>query len=107
MSEFVQPKPFSNFEEKRTMAEYFLSIEEANQQYIRFRADFNGVPANALIHLPRWRPGRYELGNFAKNVRNFRVFDSNGKVCPIQKAGSSSWQVVNEAGTNLRVEYGY
>jgi predicted metalloprotease with PDZ domain len=89
------------------MAEYFLSIEEANQQYIRFRVEVQEAPANVLIHLPRWRPGRYELGNFAKNVRNFRVFDSNGKLCTIRKAGSSSWQVANEAGTTLRIEYGY
>jgi len=88
------------------MANYFLSIEEANQQYIQFRVNFNNVPENAVIHLPRWRPGRNELGNFAKNVRNFRVFDANGKLCPIHKIGSSSWQVTNVSGT-LRVEYGY
>jgi len=89
------------------MASYFLSIENVNQQYIQFRVDFTNVSENALIHLPRWRPGRYELGNFAKNVRNFRVFDTNGKLCPIQKIETATWQVSNEAGANLRVEYSY
>lgn len=89
------------------MTQYSFSIAEANQQYIRFRVDFEAAPENALIHLPRWRPGRYELGNFAKNVRNFRVFDENGKLCPIAKEGSSSWRVVNNPGAHLRVEYGY
>lgn len=88
------------------MAHYSLSIEQANQQYIQFRVDCTEAPENTIIHLPRWRPGRYELGNFAKNVRNFRVFDANGKPCAIHKIDSSSWQVTNTAG-NLRIEYGY
>lgn len=89
------------------MTQYVLSIAEANQQYIRFKVQFDNVPENALIHLPRWRPGRYELGNFAKNVRNFRVFDANGKTCAVTKEGSSSWRVSNPEGATLRVEYGY
>jgi len=89
------------------MAKYSLSIDQANQQYVRFRVDFSSVPENAVIHLPKWRPGRYELGNFAKNVRNFRVYGSEGRNCTIEKTGSSSWKVINAAGEDLRVEYGY
>jgi len=89
------------------MAKYSLSIDQANQQYIRFRVDFTAVTENAVIHLPRWRPGRYELGNFAKNVKGFRVFNAEGKNCQIEKIGSSSWKVSNTEGEDLRVEYGY
>jgi len=89
------------------MAYYSLSIEQASQQYIRFRVDFSAVAEQAVIHLPRWRPGRYELGNFAKNIKNFRVFDAAGKVCAVQKIGTSSWKVDSKAGEDLRVEYGY
>ena len=89
------------------MASYFLSIENVNQQYIQFRVDFKNAPQHALIHLPRWRPGRYELGNFAKNVRNFRVFDGDGNPCLTQKTDSATWKVLNEKETDLRVEYSY
>lgn len=89
------------------MTRYTLSIHEANQQYIQFRIDFGQASENALIHLPRWRPGRYELGNFAKNVRHFRVFDDNGKQCAVQKINTSSWRVNNSSAGALRVEYGY
>lgn len=89
------------------MATYFLSTEQSNQQYIQFRIEFSDAPQNALIHLPRWRPGRYELGNFAKNVRNFKVFTASGKKCAFRKINTSSWQVENPEGETLRVEYGY
>lgn len=89
------------------MAIYSLSIGQANQQYIQFRADFTDTPQNALIRLPRWRPGRYELGNFARNVKGFKVFDAAGKALAIRKEGSSAWRVDNPAGAALRVEYAY
>ncbi|MBI3240637.1 MAG: M61 family peptidase, partial [Flavobacteriia bacterium] len=89
------------------MTQYFLSTEQSNQQYVQFRVQFSNVTENATIVLPRWRPGRYELGNFAKNVRNFRVFDGHGKPCVVQKTDTSTWQVFNENGADLRVEYGY
>lgn len=89
------------------MTQYFLSSAQANQQYVQFRVHFTNVPENVVISLPRWRPGRYELGNFAKNVRNFRVFTSEGKACTIQKTDSSNWKVEVAEGTDIRVEYGY
>lgn len=89
------------------MVTYSLRADQANQQYIRFEVHFQDVPENALIFLPRWRPGRYELGNFAKNIRGFRVFGDNGKAIAFGKEGSSSWRLENQAGTNIRIEYSY
>lgn len=89
------------------MTQYFLSSSQANQQYLQFKVIFTNVPENVVISLPRWRPGRYELGNFAKNVRNFRVFTSDGKPCQVQKTDSSNWKVNVKEGADIRVEYGY
>jgi predicted metalloprotease with PDZ domain len=38
------------------------------------------------LQLPAWRPGRYELGNFAKNVKRVDVFDENDKPLVYQKS---------------------
>lgn len=89
------------------MAVYSLSIEQANQQYIQFKVTFENLPEQAIIYLPKWRPGRYELGNFAKNVRNFRVFDATGKPIRFRKSDTSSWILENEANAAVRIEYGY
>ena len=89
------------------MAQYSISIDNAHQQYIQFKIVFSNVNENTIVFLPKWRPGRYELGNFAKNVRHFRVFDANGKAVSFQKVDSSSWQLVNPANAEIRVEYSY
>ena len=31
-----------------------------------------------VFQLAAWRPGRYELGNFSQNIRNWCAFDENG-----------------------------
>jgi predicted metalloprotease with PDZ domain len=93
--------------QKALMAIYSLSIDPANQQYIHFNVQFDQLPANAKIYLPKWRPGRYELGNFAKNLKNFRVFTSDGKRVPFQKCDASSWQLENEEHAVIRIEYSY
>lgn len=88
------------------MTNYSISVENPNQQYIQFKVEFEALQNDSIIHLPRWRPGRYELGNFAKNVRNFRVFDEKGKPVKSQKINSSSWQIKNTS-SKIRVEYSY
>ncbi|MDR0803047.1 PDZ domain-containing protein [Fluviicola sp.] len=89
------------------MVKYHLAIEQANQQYIQFKVIFENVSPGAIIHLPKWRPGRYELGNFAKNVRGFKVFDMNGKVVDFHKTDLSSWKIEVKETSTIRVEYSY
>lgn len=89
------------------MAKYFLSIDQANQQYIQFKVVFEQVAPQAIIHLPLWRPGRYEMGNFAKNVKGFRVFTTDGKAVAFQKVALSSWQIQTDVVSEIRVEYSY
>lgn len=89
------------------MTTYFLSIDNANQQYIHFKVVFQEAKQGDVIYLPKWRPGRYELGNFAKNVRNFKLFDALGKAVHCEKIDSSSWEIKSDFQGDLRVEYGY
>lgn len=89
------------------MVQYHLAIEQANQQYIQFKVIFENVEPNVIIHLPKWRPGRYELGNFAKNVRGFKVFNLDGKAVAFQKVALSSWEIQVKEPTTIRVEYSY
>ena len=76
------------------MIKYSLSQENPQRQYIQFQAEFphDGTEQFA-VQLPSWRPGRYELGNFAKNIRNFKVTDEKGKPIPFSKNTKDSWKV--------------
>lgn len=89
------------------MTKYILSSDNSNQQYIHFKVVFEQIQKDELIYLPKWRPGRYELGNFAKNVRNFKVYDAKGKPVKVEKIDTSSWRLLDTIDGEIRVEYGY
>lgn len=58
------------------------------------------------IALPVWRPGRYELGYFAKNIRGFRVVDQDGRALDVSKVSHSRWKV-NAAPKSIIITYEY
>lgn len=89
------------------MVTYSFSCENASQQYISIKATFSVKSNSTIVHLPSWRPGRYELGNFAKNVKGFRVFDQNNKSLSFQKLTKDSWEISTEGIGEIRVEYTY
>ncbi|MFC5410647.1 M61 family metallopeptidase [Larkinella bovis] len=59
------------------------------------------------LQLPAWRPGRYELQNFAKNIQRFEIFDPTGKPLPFQKITKDRWRVQTEGVSALVARYTY
>ncbi len=59
------------------------------------------------IQLPTWRPGRYELGNFAKNIIKFEVFSSAGEALPFKKLNSHLWEISLLGNSSIEVRYAY
>lgn len=60
-----------------------------------------------LLQLPAWRPGRYELGNFAKNVRDFKAFSTNGAELSCNKVSKDSWKVECKNEDLVNIQYLY
>lgn len=50
------------------------------------------------VQLPSWRPGRYEIGNFAKQINKVQVLTKNGKKCQFNKVSKDKW-LIKTAGT--------
>ncbi|GAB3324101.1 PDZ domain-containing protein [Larkinella ripae] len=59
------------------------------------------------LQLPAWRPGRYELQNFAKNIQRFEIFDSAGKPLAFRKITKDRWRVQTEGVSELVARYTY
>ena len=59
------------------------------------------------IQLPAWRPGRYELANFAKNIQKFDVFDSNGNSLNFKKISKDKWRIETKNISEITVKYNY
>lgn len=56
---------------------------------------------------PAWRPGRYEQGHFAKNLRGLRAFDTHGNELPIHKVAKDHWRIELAPAGDVRLEYEY
>jgi predicted metalloprotease with PDZ domain len=86
---------------------YKIISDHASSKLLQVTVSFPTNESETLIHLPAWRPGRYELGNFAKNVKNFSVFDDAKKKCVFFKTNKDTWLVKTEHTKSITVQYNY
>ena len=87
---------------------YTFSAERPNSRYIDIEfTTSNPDGGEVLLQLPSWRPGRYELGNFARNIQRFHVFDAAGESLPFKKLTKDSWLVHANGAESLTVRYNY
>jgi predicted metalloprotease with PDZ domain len=90
------------------MIQYSVNTQNPHRHFIAFRAEF---PVNnrdrVHLQLPSWRPGRYELGNFAKNIRSWRVTNEDGSDLPFCKTTKDAWLVETEGADRVVLSYEY
>lgn len=87
---------------------YTYRYEEPHNQYLLVEATTETRGAARLtFHLPAWRPGRYEMGNFARNLRNLEVRDEKGKILKVHKTALHAWEVDTDGSSAVRVSYRY
>ncbi|AMM52737.1 peptidase M61 [Rufibacter sp. DG15C] len=63
--------------------------------------------ATLFLQLPAWRPGRYELQNFAQKLQAFEVLSSDGTPIPFKKVTKDKWEVTTHGHTELEVRYNF
>ncbi|MBD2768712.1 M61 family metallopeptidase [Hymenobacter sp. BT664] len=93
------------------MIHYRVSFENPLTFYLRIELTLD-VAAEATaplgLQLPAWRPGRYELQNFAQKVQKVEVFDATNKQpLPYRKRTKDRWEVAAAAGRTVRVSYNF
>jgi predicted metalloprotease with PDZ domain len=89
------------------MIPYYFSIDRPQLQYVHIRVEFDTPNDKLVFRLPSWRPGRYELGNFAKNIKGLKVFSLDNQRLEIHKLTKDSWQINTASTTKVRIEYDY
>jgi predicted metalloprotease with PDZ domain len=90
------------------MLQYIFSFNHAHRHFldIEFHVD-NHRSSNLVLQLPSWRPGRYELGDFAKNIQYFKVHDMQGNPLAHKKISKDTWLVSTLEVSKLVVSYNY
>ena len=86
---------------------YTVSIASPQQQYIQLKAELKATTTSTELKFPAWRPGRYQIANFAKNVNHFQVFAHDGKALPFYKTDKNTWCVENGENATFYVQYSY
>lgn len=87
---------------------YIIRSPYPSSRYLSVTALFRKQTTGRIeFRQPAWRPGRYEPGNFAKNLRGLRAFDTHGNELPIHKVAKDHWLIELAPAGDVRLEYEY
>jgi len=90
------------------MIQYSITLNQPEKHYIDISAKIDTRGVDQLkIQLPAWRPGRYELANFAQNVRKWMVFDEKGSRLKSNKIKKDCWIIESAGCKEVTIKYDY
>ena len=90
------------------MINYRVSYQFPHRHFIDFEMRTGPCSDQSLlVQLPSWRPGRYELGDFAKNIRAFVVTDEQGRELKFKKRTKDLWEVLGCQGKSVHISYSF
>ena len=79
---------------------YRLFFEDPLLHLIRVEVELFPTSSGVFeLFLPKWRPGRYELGSFAENITDVHASTVSGEPLSVFKSAFNSWSV-NVSGTD-------
>lgn len=85
---------------------YVLAYNKLELPWLEVEFKVSEVSSDLDLFFPLWRPGRYEEGNFMKNVRGMRFLIDGVKFVP-QRVGLNHWRIEGCEGKTLQVKYQY
>jgi len=84
---------------------YQISFSNAVHHEAKIKVTFPEIKTQKLsVRMSRTSPGRYALHEFAKNVYDFKAFNSAGAALEVDREDPYSWTVKNTDGT-ITIEY--
>ena len=90
------------------MHSYFISSPNPSRGLLEIEFKIDRIQTNKIeIQLPAWRPGRYELQNFSKNILFIKAFSSHGFPLEMQKISKERWIVKTEGEHEIKIKYAY
>lgn len=90
------------------MIHYLLYQKNPASHYIYIDLTIDNISdSKTQLQLPAWRPGRYELGNFAKNIKRVDAFNEKGEALPYTKLNKDLWEIDTRKCSKLKVTYSY
>src|SRR5690606_40780266 len=86
---------------------YLISRKNIPSQYIDLELTFECTKNEVIVlQLPSWRPGRYELANYAQRIRHLKLL-VDGKEFPLSKITKDQWQFASPHTGSVLLQYQY
>lgn len=86
---------------------YTLQIEQPNRRHIQIRMEIPAARGTKIsLLLPRWRPGRYEMMDYATNIFEVAARTASGTSVPIERTATHKWELEGSSET-VFVSYKY
>lgn len=86
--------------------QYNLAFPNRLNHKIAITLTISNVQEDALdLILPDWRPGRYELTNYAANLTGLKAYGVSDEKLSVVKVKKNEWSVQTNRSTAIRVEY--
>lgn len=90
------------------MIKYSFYQKNPASHYIYIDLFIDAVNSHSIqLQLPAWRPGRYELGNFAKNVKRLDAFNQDNVAIEFTKLTKDLWEVNTANCSSVKITYSY
>jgi predicted metalloprotease with PDZ domain len=87
--------------------EYTINFEQRGAQIVTIDLTLRDWNQPTLeVHLPVWRPGRYEVLDSSGGVRSFSASDSEGGALQWEKTNKASWKIITPAPGDVIIRYG-
>ena len=90
------------------MIRYTISYKSPYNHFVDFELSTNTNGVDKIqFQLPAWRPGRYELANFAQNIQKWNAFDENNKALAYKKITKDLWEVDTKEAIEVTITYNF
>ena len=88
--------------------EYLIYRTSVPSQFIDIELTLVAEASETIeLQLPAWRPGRYELANYAQKLRFLKVVGSSGRSIHLQKITKDRWSFTSQEAGSHRIQYQY
>lgn len=85
---------------------YTISYQNPATQYMQIEVRVEGITSPEIYaRISAWRPGRYELGNFARNIRSFTAANGQGMPLHAEKTEREKWKIETGGADTVVVRY--
>ena len=88
------------------MIHYNISYNNPHRHFVDFKLNISTNGKDSMqFQLAAWRPGRYELSNFAQNIQKWGAFDGEENPLPFKKITKDLWEVNSKGVEEVFIFY--